>query len=86
MAATPPPRYWGAGYKVLRVKNPSQTHYVADGLEGNGFAYIRDCMAPDMRHNMRASMSYIDGHADSVWHVTSVSHKGWMKNQPNGGI
>jgi prepilin-type N-terminal cleavage/methylation domain-containing protein/prepilin-type processing-associated H-X9-DG protein len=66
-----PPRYWGAGYKVQSVKLPSQTHYVADGKEGDGYAYIRDCMSPDQRHNLRANMSYIDGHVSSVWHVTS---------------
>jgi prepilin-type N-terminal cleavage/methylation domain-containing protein/prepilin-type processing-associated H-X9-DG protein len=79
-------RNWGASWKVLTIANPSQTFYIGDGKEARGgYAYIRDCIAPDTRHNSRSSMSYIDGHVGSVWHVTSTGHQGWLKNQPGGG-
>ena len=74
-----------ANWKVQTARNPSQTHYVADGSEGRVFAYIRDCISPDTRHSDRASMAYIDGHVGSVWHVVDSKHTGWMKNQPNSG-
>jgi prepilin-type processing-associated H-X9-DG protein len=60
---------------------------VADGKEGRGgYAYIRDCISPDFRHNSRTSMGYIDGHVGSVWHINNTSNKGWMRYQTGGGV
>ncbi len=77
---------WGASGKVLTIKFPSQTYYAADGKETGGYSYMRDGLAPDCRHNERATMGYIDGHVDAVWHITKTSNKGWMRYQPNGGV
>ncbi|MDX9979641.1 MAG: type II secretion system protein [Lentisphaeria bacterium] len=80
-------RNWGASSKVMRIKYPSQTYYCGDGREARaGYAYIRDCIPPDYRHTNRASMAYIDGHADSVIGITNTSNTGWMRYQPSGGI
>jgi prepilin-type N-terminal cleavage/methylation domain-containing protein/prepilin-type processing-associated H-X9-DG protein len=80
-------RNWGASSKVLNVAYPSQLYYATDGREGTGnYAYVRDCIPPDYRHNSRTSMGFVDGHAESVWHIHGQSDKGWMKYQSKGGI
>lgn len=80
-------RYWGATSKVLNIKYPSQTYYCGDGKEARGgYAYLRDCIAPDYRHNNRTNMAYIDGHVGSVIAIHNTKNTGWMRYQPNGGI
>jgi len=82
-------RNWGASHRIGRVAFPSQTHYIGDGNVGRaGYAYIRHCIAPGYRHNSRANMVYIDGHAAAVTVVHNLTpvHKGWMQGQTNGGV